>query len=234
MTVNLHRTFLAVNEIDDQDTLAFWSDLQRVMDSVHQGMSIVGPWMEARVKVMIRGWLPDGWAVSGPSQIFCPTRPGYRSRSWDVVVHRSLSERSDLPPAASAETGFPLIPKEAVRVVIDSKTNFSNPREYADLTVFNLANNATERQTDFLGPEIVKVLLIAASASGSPDSLLQTGLACGLNAFCLGRYRASPVSDGMERESGWKLARYRDGKFPLQCFKATVLTALADVERRID
>jgi hypothetical protein len=223
--MKLHNHQLLTEGIDDPETLAFARDLHRVSICVHQGMSIIGPWMEARIKQVMRAWLPEGWQVSGPAQVFHSARDGLRSRSWDAVVHRAPRDGNALPPPASPESGHPLLPAYDVAAVVDTKTNFADPRPYAALGVFNLMNDATERQLEFLGSGIVPIIL-AASSSRSPDSMFAAGQACGVHAFSMGRYWASPVSDGPNRRSSWRLERFADGSHPLQRYKVAILEAI--------
>lgn len=227
----MHNTQLLTNGVEDPETLAFWRDLQRVMDQVHQGMAIVGPWMEARIKEMTSTWLPPGWMTSGPSQIFKPARDGFRSRSWDLVIHRVPEDPADLPPPATNESGYPLLRECDVVAVIDTKTNFSDPASYARLSIFNLMNDATETQLSFLDQDIARIIL-AASSYRSPDSLFAAGEPFGLNAFSLARYFASPVSDGLKRKSGWRLERFSNGSYPLQRYKHAVIDAIDRYARR--
>jgi hypothetical protein len=216
---HLHRAALRWIGDPDPDTDTFIRDLLSVSNSVHQGMVICGPWMEARLSHLIRSWLPKGWTTSGPSQVFNPAYPDLRSRSWDIVIHRS--GLTGIPPEAAPGAGWPLIPAEAVGMVIDTKTNFSDPRKYAAQTAFNLMNDCTISQFDLLGPSIPKVVL-AATSSLSPDRLRAVGEDCGLAAFGMGRYRASPVADGPERTTEWVLSAYSDGSYPFQEFRRLV------------
>ncbi|WP_156428765.1 hypothetical protein [Magnetospirillum sp. XM-1] len=220
--IDLHRISLQTQEIDDVETLQFCHDLRSVMTSLHQGMPVVGPWMEARVKQMIRDWLPSGWCISGPSQIFRREREGVRSRSWDIIIHKIPVVGCDIPPPASAHDGYPLLPVELVAAVIDTKTNFSDPMAYARQPVFNLMNNSVEAQLDFIGNDILKVIF-AASSLRSADSIFESGNAVGLLSVSLGRYRAGPVADGLQRKTEWWLERLNDGRSPLQVLKAALM-----------
>lgn len=219
----LHKTEIHRAGINDQVTLDFWTDLQKLMSWLYQSMPILGPWMEARVKEMTRGWLPSKWCLSGPSQVIDPARPELRSRSWDIVKHRPLSN-SDYPPPASSESGWPLIPLDRVAVVIDTKTNFNDPHTYAQQTAFNLMNDAREPQLEFLGPDIAKIILTAAS-SRTAESMFRAGEPVGLEVYSLSQMRSGPVSDGAERLTTWTLQRLADGTLPMERFRESVMAA---------
>ena len=132
-----------------------------------------------------------------------------------------------LPPVASPEAGYPLIPREAVAHVIDTKTYFAFPelKKYASKTLFNLANDCGDSQLEFLGKPVSKTLLIASSTKNC-DTLFSAGACCGLSVFSLGRSHAGPVADGPNRVSSWKLERFSDGAYPLQRFKSLVLLSV--------
>jgi hypothetical protein len=217
---------LIADGIEDPETLAFCRDLHSVSTAVHQGMAIGGPWMEARVKMIVRSWLPAGWLVSGPAQIFCADSPGIRSRSWDIVVHRQPDAATQLPAPSSPESGYPLLPNTLVAAIIDTKTNFADPREYAAQPVFNLMNDAVQDQLSFIGGNVAKFIL-AASSPRSPDSMTDVARPFDLFAFSLGRYKAGPVADGIARITSWRLERHADGSYPLQRFKDALLAAVA-------
>ena len=220
---DLHRTTVRWTGTPDAETDAFLKDLLAVSNSVHQGMVVFGPWMEARLSHLIRSWLPNGWTTSGPAQVFSPGHPELRTRSWDIIVHRDGLE--GLPPEAAPGAGWPLIPIEAVAMVIDTKTNFSDPRQSAAQTAFNLMNDCEVLQCDLLGPSIPKVVL-AVTSSLSPDSLRALGEGCGLAVFGMGRYKASPVSDGPTRKTEWVMSAYSDGSYPFQQFKRMVVGSI--------
>lgn len=220
---DLHRATLRWIGEPDPETDTFLRDLMAVSNSVHQGMVICGPWMEARLSHLIRSWLPQGWTTSGPAQVFNPAYPELRTRSWDIIIHRA--DLVGMPPEAAPGNGWPLIPLEAVAMVIDTKTNFSDPRKYAAQAAFNLMNDCEVSQFELLGPSIPKVVLTATS-SMSPDGLRTIGYDCGLAVFGLGRYSASPVSDGPIRMIEWVVSAYRDGLYPFQAFKRAVASAV--------
>lgn len=225
----LHRAVVAWEGPVDGDTDAFVRDLLRVSNAVHQGMVICGPWMEARLSHLVRGWLPLGWTTSGPSQVFNPSRPELRSRSWDIVVHRDTL--ADVPPPAAPGSGWPLVPLAQVAAVIDTKTNFSEPARYAAQRAFNLMNDCEQAQLDLLGGDVAKIVLTVTSAR-SPDWLRKEGERCDLDVFGLGRYRSSAVSESVNRSTTWLMSRYEDGTSPFQRFKERVLEAVERAEGR--
>ena len=108
---NLHRATRRWVGDADSETDAFIADMLQVWNSLHQGMPIIGTWMEQRLSHLIRGW-PDGWTTSGPSQVYRLERPEVRSRSWDIVVHRA--EVQGAPPEAAPGIGYPLLPASMV------------------------------------------------------------------------------------------------------------------------
>lgn len=199
-------------------------DLISVQESLHQDTAVSGPWMEARIKEMLRGWLPGGWQVSGPGQVFCRGTHSIRSRSWDIIVHRRPEEA--LPPPASPEFGFPLLPKEIVAAVIDTKTNFAGVAEYASKPAFNLMNDFGEPQLKFLGGTISPFIL-AATSQLRPDQFYKAGLEYGLGTFSLAIRKSDLVSAGEERVTRYMALRFMDGSYPLQRFKTALLTTLS-------
>lgn len=227
MSVRVLPIKLDENGVTDAETLDLYRDFMAVDTSLFQGMPVAGPWFEARMKVLLRKWLSErDVLISGPSQLFSPTFPNLRSRSWDIVVHRSPSIA--LPPAASVEAGFPLVPASDAMLVIDTKTNFSDPATYARQTAFNLMNDSTILQTDVIGSAVEKMVL-AISSSRSPDSMRDAGKLAGIQCFSLARYTARPVAHGAERVMSRRLELLSDGMVPLQSFKTAVRKAVEGI-----
>ena len=193
----LHRITVKWEGAPDPEVDKLLNDLVTVERAVHQSMVIVGPWFEARVAQMIRDFLPAGWTTSGPAQIFDPSRPGLRSRSWDIVVHQNC--HIGLPPEAFPGSGYPLLPKASVAAVVDTKTSFSRPKIYAAQTLFNLMNNSDELQFSLLGKQMRKIVF-AARSERSPESLAKQGSEVGLEVYAVARLRSGPVSHGSDRE----------------------------------
>lgn len=221
--LDLHRA-TAVADFDvEPETARLLSDLLQVWNSVHQGMPVIGPWMEARLIHIIRGWVGKDWCVSGPTQVCFPGEADLRSRSWDIVIHRPLP--TGYPPEAAPGAGYPLVPLEAVQVVIDTKTNFNAPAIYAAQACFNRMNDCSVSQVEALGDGVTKLVLAATSSRGA-DSLLREGAAHGVQTFVMARYSASPVQDASARKIEWRVQRFSDGIFPLQTFKAAILSSL--------
>jgi len=221
--IDLHRA-TAIADFDvEPETRRLMSDLLQVWNSVHQGMPVIGPWMEARLIHMIRDWIGERWCISGPTQVYFPDQPDLRSRSWDIVIHRPVP--AGYPPEAAPGAGYPLVPINAVRVVIDTKSNFSNPAVYAAQACFNQMNDSSVRQIDALGNGVTK-LVLAATSSRSCASVLREGIEHGVPTYVLARYAASSVADGADRKIEWRIERFSDGSFPLQAFKQAVMTAL--------
>lgn len=102
---DLHRASIRWIGEPDPETDTFVRDLLAVSNSVHQGMVICGPWMEARLSNLIRSWLPEGWTTSGPAQVFNPEHPELRTRSWDIIIHQEGLE--GVPPEAAPGAGWP-------------------------------------------------------------------------------------------------------------------------------
>lgn len=193
----LHQITIKWEGEPDPEVDKLLSDLVAVERAVHQSMVIVGPWFEGRVAQMIRGFLPTGWTTSGPAQIFDPSKPGLRSRSWDIVVHQDCL--TGLPPEAYPGSGYPLLPKASVAAVVDTKTSFSSPRIYAAQTLFNLMNNSDELQFSLLGEHMRKIVF-AARSERSPESLARQGSEVGLEVYAVARLKSGPVSQGNDRE----------------------------------
>jgi hypothetical protein len=226
--LDLHRATAVADFGVEPETARLLSDLLQVWNSVHQGMPVIGPWMEARLIHMIRGWVGKGWCVSGPTQVCFPGEPDLRSRSWDIVIHRPVP--NGYPPEAAPGAGYPLVPLEAVQVVIDTKTNFNAPATYSAQACFNLMNDCSVSQVEALGDGVTKLVLAATSSRGA-DSMLREGAAHGVPTFAMARYSASPVQDAGERKIEWRVQRFLDGTFPLQAFKFAVLSGLRDPSR---
>lgn len=225
--IDLHRA-TAIADFDvEPETARFVADLLQVWNSVHQGMPVIGPWMEERLKHVIRGWIEGGWCISGPTQVSFPDQPDLRSRSWDIVIHRRPPP--DFPPEAAPGSGYALVPIETVRVVIDTKTNFTTPAAYAAQMCFNRMNDCVVGQVDALGPEVTK-LILAATSGRSANAILREGVEHGVPTYALARYRASAVADGRDRKIEWKIERLADGGFPLQAFKAKIQASVASAD----
>lgn len=218
--VRIRRYTLEQNGVDDQETITLLGDLISVQESLHQDGPVAGPWMEARLKEMLREWLPANWHVSGPSQIYCRNTYSIRSCSWDIVVHRKPQEV--LPPPASFEFGYPLLPKDFVAAVIDTKTFFADVSKYAKQAAFNLMNDYAVPQITFLGRNI-RPFIVAATSSVRPDDFYRASLSLGLGGFALASRRADSVSAGEDRRTTYTAQRYSDGTIPLQRFKAELL-----------
>ena len=120
---------LNANDVDDAETIALVQDYVDVFSSLLQSMPVIGAWLETRVFDEVSKRVGAHLRVSGQTQIIDPRRPSLRSRSWDVVIYDPSAIVIPLPPAATARSGPPLIPIEACRAVIDTKTSFSNVRE---------------------------------------------------------------------------------------------------------
>jgi hypothetical protein len=219
----LHEVNVQWEGSSDPETDKLFRDLVSVESAVHQSMVIIGPWFETRVSRLIRSWLPSGWATSGPAQVFDPARPGLRSRSWDIVVHRE--GLTGLPPEACPGSGYALLPKSAVAVVVDTKTHYSTPKAYAAKPLFNLMNDAVEPQFDLLGDGIRKILFTARS-NRSPAALSREGNEVGLEVFCLAQMKSGPVSDGLARVSRCILHGGASHERALDAFRASILEAI--------
>ena len=219
----LHHGDLAAAEDADGETGRLLADYMHVAKSVHQGMPICGPWFEERIRAVLSARMPAGWQVSGPSQVFDPHRPELRTRSWDLVVHGEPD--CDLPPPASANSGYPLLPRRLVAAVIDTKTMFTDVARYCGQTAFDIRNACEVPQFELLGPTVAKTVL-AASSTTSAETLRALGRDHGAQVFSLSRFFAGPVGDYENRE--WRLTpeRLAEG-WPLQLFLECVAQALA-------
>ena len=208
----------------DQETVGLLTDLVCVMGSLHRGMPVYGKWFEERIRSHLVELIPDNWSVSGPSQIYDPSIPDVRSRSWDLVVH--LKPEVDLPPMAAVNCGFPLIPKQLVCMVIDTKTMFNNISEYTDKTVSNLRANNTQKQLDFLGPNIKKVILAASSAC-LQSTLWEKGQKFGIDVYCLSKSKASRVDEWENRKWELRFQYLKNGDSPFLTFLNSVSNTIS-------
>ena len=228
VTIRLHHGEIRWIGSEDADTIRLLTDLGEVSSSVHQSMPIVGPWFEERIRSELKKRLPSGWAISGPSQIFDRGSDGIRSRSWDLVIHRQPAD--DLPPPASPSSGYPLLPKEAVAAVIDTKTMFADVEAYASKNALNLMNDHPGSQLTFLGNGI-RTIILAASSTISTSKLRERGKKCGMDVFSLGRTKTDPVKFGKDRR--WQMfpEMTPDNEWPLTLFYRTVFEAIERYDR---
>jgi hypothetical protein len=86
------------------------------------------------------------------------------------------------------------------------------------------ANESTAARSEKATP-LAKLILPVALTRGT-DSLLAEGLQQGVPTYSMARYIASRVADAEARTVHWKMARLRDGRYPLQGYKQSVLEAL--------
>jgi hypothetical protein len=219
---------LVTNGTGDEEMIKFSADLMSVWSSTLQSMPVIGPWLEERVRFLIKSWVPNVTLSNG--QIYRKDQLHLRSRSWDIILCAPSAESGVGPVPPSPESGPPLVDLDDVIAVIDTKTNFSDVQKYVSQSVFNLANDATTPQTDFLGPSLPKAIF-ACSTNGNPLTLEAKGEEVGLSVFALGKYAAGPVSDGADRTSTWELSPGADGVSPLQRFKEFVQKAVRDRHR---
>lgn len=219
----LHRISIRWDCTPDPEVDQLLRDLVCVESAVHQSMVIVGPWFEARVARLIKDCLPEGWTTSGPAQIYDPAKPGVRSRSWDIVVHRKGLD--GLPPEAYPGSGYALLPKSSVAAVIDTKTSFSAPKTYAAQTLFNLMNDSIEPQFALLGSEIHKIVF-AARSNRSPESLARQGAEVGLEVYSLAKITSGPVSQGADRETVCIPASLNGAPSAIELLRRSILRAI--------
>lgn len=195
------------NGVECEETLALVTDVRDVWSSLYQVMPVIGPWFEARVAWLISKWLPQ-WRV-GSGQVYDPSRPGMRSRSWDIIVYKDRQNAEGLPPAPYPGGMRPLVPKPDCCAVIDTKTTVSEIRDYAGKPAFNLMNDCEVNQLEFLGDGISK-FIFACMTSSNPETMEQMGRRFGISVFILGKYLASAVSDAEERKLVWRLSSQHD------------------------
>jgi hypothetical protein len=116
------------------------------------------------------------------------------------------------------------VPKGLCCAVIDTKNNFSDVAQYARMTVFNLMNDATAPQLEFLGPKISKNIF-ACTSSLSPATVEAKGREFGINVFVLARYFAGPVA--RNRKLRWQLQQEAGEAPPLQRLRRELQRAAA-------
>ena len=173
------------------------------------------------------GWCANGseknLAISEQAQVFDPSRPELRSRSWDIVVFDPGMVSGLLPPAPTDGDGPPLIPLTACKAVIDTKTYFSDVRGYAEKTCFDCVgpfSRSDVRQVDFLA-DVPKILFIAQTR-GNPATLSIAGREVGIDVYCLAKGRCVSgeiTPDGHDtREWRLVLSALVDGSPPLGAF----------------
>lgn len=208
---NLH---VETNGVTCPETLSLVNDVRDVWSSLFQVMPVIGPWFESRMSWLIRQWLPR-WKVSS-GQIYDPNRPELRSRSWDIVVYREPINPRELPPEPFPGGGHPLMSRDDCCAVIDTKTNFSDVKQYAAKPAFNLMNDCEENHLEFLGSNIMKCIFTCMTSS-SPELVERLGKEFGLKVFVLGRYIASPVADAEARRLIWRLSSAHES--PLSRFR---------------
>jgi hypothetical protein len=214
--------------VEDIETIELASDLMSVWSSTLQSMPVIGPWLEERLRTIIKSWVPD--IVLSNGQIYRPDQVEFRSRSWDIIICSPTVMDAPGPEPASRDSGPPLVAIEHVIAVIDTKTFFSDIEKYASQPIFNLANNATTPQIDFLGERLPKTIF-ACSTAGNPSTLESKSSELGLPVFVLGRYSAEPVSRGEDRRSKWVLSSGDSQDSPLQRFRQFIEKAVSTYNR---
>jgi hypothetical protein len=209
------------NGITDASTIRFIEDVVSVYNSTYQGLPIYGAWLEARLAAMIQEWLPH-CSVSY-SQISDPNDYTIQSRTWDIAIHKEVTEAGYPPPATpGAYPGFPLVPKDKCSVVIDVKGEFNagEMKKYAEQVAFNRMNNCSVRQLDFLGDSITPYIIVIG-ATGNIGNLKRLAEDLKLRLIILAK--KLPKKKGFEEARKWELILEDDGEVPLQCFKRELL-----------
>jgi hypothetical protein len=217
----IHDYRLTKGCLSDPETLTLMEDTADVYRSLHQGMAPIGEWIQARMAMLVRSWLPE-WHVSH-GQIAELEQPDIQSRSWDLIIHRSIPKSLGFPPAASPQGPWPLVPKDLCCAVIDTKGQYNTPKKYAEKTVFNSDLSGQLSQIEFLKPQITPVLLILTSTL-QPATVEIAGKDCGIETFVLARSINHKGGSGQEWVE-WALNARQGSLAPLQALKALLLDA---------
>lgn len=213
---------------DAGDTLALLQDARAVWSSVFQGMVPVGDWLQARIAHLVRAWIGGDWQISH-GQVFDPANHDLQTRSWDLIIHRrppndyALPDGSRLPPAATKNGPWVLLPKHLCAAVIDTKGRYDTPRLYAAASALNQRNDSTIPQLDLLAPYIRPALLILASTR-KPVQVMREGEQHHLPTFVLARATDYKGNHGTERVT-WEVAHTANGTLPLDEFRTYVVAA---------
>lgn len=207
--------------VSDKDTIEFMEDTLAVYRSLYQGMAPIGEWIQARVSRLVHEWLP-GWLTSH-GQIADIDTPEIQSRSWDIIVHKPVSESRGFPPPATPTGPYPLVPKDLCCAVIDTKGRYETPKKYAEAVGFDLFNTCKRKQLDFLGPQIAPILFIVASRS-SAESIEAAGEACGISTFVMAR-AVDRKKAAWAEPVHWHLNSDAKGRIPLDRFREKLLRA---------
>lgn len=206
--------------VTDQDTLMLVEDFAAMYRAVYQG-AMIGDWLEARVMLLIKKWLP-GWRLSH-AQIIDPALPDLQSRSWDIVVHRPVPREMHLPPPAYGDEGYPLLLKELCCAAIDCKGRYDTPQIYAGKTAFNVTNTATTPQLEILSPTVEPILFIMASTY--PElTVVARARQHGLTAFVLAHASDHGLVEGRAHVT-WTLNGGNRDQPPLQEFRVFLTQA---------
>ena len=149
-------------QFPDSDTEVLLRDSMNVYASQHQGVCI-GPWLEDRLTNLIESWFP-AWCCSH-AQLTADDEFSLQSRSWDIVLHKPISEELNYPPPAYPGGSYPLIPKSLVAAVIDSKGYLtpSGLRKYCVQTAYDITCSSSISQFAFIGEAIPKILFCFTS-----------------------------------------------------------------------
>jgi hypothetical protein len=220
---------LETRSIDDAATLSLVSDARSAWSQVFQGMAPLGDWLQARVAFLIRQWIGPDWHTSH-GQVFDPKSRERQTRSWDLIIHRRVPDNLDLPPPATPDGPWVLIPKGLCAAVIDTKGRYDTPRVYSEAPAFNDDNDNTTPQLDLLVPDVKPALFILATTR-DPVKVMAEGTQYRLPTFALSRATDHKGDRGTASVT-WKLTRSASGTLPLQDFRAYITGAVADWEAR--
>ena len=227
---------LDCDSVADRDTLKLVEDARQAWFSLFQGMAPAGDWLQARIAHLVRGWIGDDWCISH-GQVFDPANRARQTRSWDLIVHRRppddyrLTDGFRLPPPATDDGPWVLLPKHLCAAVIDTKGRYDTPRIYAAAPAFNALNDSKTPQLDLLTPDVKPALLILASTR-NPMAVMDEGNQHHLPTFVLARATDHKGSHGTDRVT-WKLTRTSTGTLPLADFQSYVTKAVDDWKMRI-
>ena len=209
--------------IDDTATIDLLTEARSAWSQVFQGMAPLGDWLQARIADLVRGWIGADWCISH-GQVFDPTNRDRQTRSWDLVIHRRVPNDLGLPPPATPDGPWVLIPRGMCAAAIDTKGRYDTPRIYAQSVAFNDMNNSTTPQLDLLLPDVKPALFILATTR-DPVAVMAEGDKYGLPTFVLIRATDHKGDRGTVSVT-WKASRTAACTLPLDDFQSYITAAV--------
>lgn len=211
------------NSVEDPATIELLAAARSAWSQLFQGMAPAGDWLQARIAYLVRGWIGADWCISH-GQVFDPTNRDRQTRSWDLVIHRRIPDDLGLPPPATPDGPWVLIPRGLCAAAIDTKGRYDTPRIYAQSVAFNDMNNSTTRQLDLLLPDVKPALFILATTR-NPIAVMTEGEQHHLPTFVLAKATDHKGERGTASVT-WKASRTAAGTLPLDDFRTYITAAV--------